>query len=70
MVVFISLILIQLHPFELYWDASCFEMACILHSTWCVLIPLQGWRWRQQGAPKHLYPTTSLHGVTIQKNAT
>jgi len=21
-----------------------------------------GWRWRQQGPPKHWYPTTSLHG--------
>jgi hypothetical protein len=28
------------------------------------------WRWRQQGPPKHWYPTTSLHGVTVQKKST
>jgi hypothetical protein len=28
------------------------------------------WRWRQRGPPKHWYPTTTLHGVTTQKNST
>jgi hypothetical protein len=28
------------------------------------------WRWRQHGTPKRRYPTTTLHGVTTQKNST
>jgi hypothetical protein len=28
------------------------------------------WRWRQHGPPKRWYPTTTLHGVTIQNTST
>jgi hypothetical protein len=28
------------------------------------------WRWRQHGAPKRWYPTTTLHGVTTWNNST
>jgi len=28
------------------------------------------WRWRQQGPPKHWYPTTTVHGITTQKTLT
>jgi hypothetical protein len=56
---------------EVFWAVTpcnvvvgyrCFRGPCSLH--------IQGevkWRWRQHGPPNCLYPTITLHGVTIQK---
>jgi len=35
------------------------------HKYWFWFQVTVFWRWRQHGPPKHWYPTTSLHGITI-----
>jgi len=48
-----------------YWGKQRHVSMRDLKST---LSPSSGCRWRQRGALKFWYPTTTLHGITTQKN--